>query len=126
MKLEWIIPIIIFLIILIRVKKRGFFWKARDGRKLTLKQFFKMWGKGIEGITPIQQTLTSLWSYPLILGGVFTGIVIMIIRKEWWLLAILSGSLPLTLMSLLSLWQKYKQQKRIHDTMNELNKGEKP
>jgi len=120
MKIEWIIPIILILIILIRVKKRGFFWKARNGTKLTFKQFIKLWKEGVEGITPLQQTKTSLWSYPLVLGGVFTGLVIMSLRREWWLVLILSGSLPMSLMGLLSTWQKYKQQKKIYQTMREI------
>lgn len=119
---EWIIIILFILLVIIKSKRRGFFWKARDGRELTLKQFLKSWKEGVEGITPIQQTRTTLWSYPLVLGGIITGIIIMIIRREWWLVAILGGSLPMTLMGLLSVWQKYKQQKRIYDTMKELEK----
>lgn len=117
---EWVILIIILLVLVVRVKRRGYFWKDRKGNKLTVKQFLKRWGQGIEGITPLQQTKTTLWSYPLVLGGVITGMVVMVIRREWWLLAILSGSLPMTLMGLLSTWQKYKVQKRIQDTMKEL------
>ncbi len=116
----WIIPIAFILVILLRIKKRDFFWKAKDGTKLTLRQFLRRWGKGVEGITPIQQTRTTLLSYPLVLGGVLTGIVIMILRTEWWLLLILSGSLPMTIMGLISTWQKYRKQKVIYDTMKEL------
>jgi hypothetical protein len=119
---NWIIPIIavVLLILLVRNKKRGFFWKARDGEKLTFKQFIKRWGKGIEGITPLQQTKTSLLGFPLIYGGTITGIIIMILRKEWWLLLILSGSLPILTMSLVSTLQKYLTQKKIHNIMKEL------
>ncbi len=122
MNLEIIIPIVVILLIIIRVKRRGYFWKARDGRELKLKEFFKSWKQGVEGITPLQQTTTTLWSYPLVLGGIITGMVIMIIRREWWLVLILTGSLPMTLMGLLSTIQKYKQMKRIDETMKELNK----
>ena len=125
--IEWILLILLCVLIgiRIRIKKRGYFWKAKDGSHLSFKQFFKRWKDGIEGITPIQQTKTSLWSFPLILGGIITGIVIMIYRGEWWLVLILVGSLPPSLMGLLNLWQKYKQQKRIHDTMKELEKEQK-
>ena len=52
----WWIIILIFLglITLLRVKRRGYFWKARDGRKLTLKEFLSLWRKGIDGITALQ------------------------------------------------------------------------
>ena len=120
----WIL-ILVTLLIIITVKKRGFFWKAKDGTKLSFRQFLKRWKKGVEGITPLQQTITTLWSFPLVLGGVITGIVIMVIRREWWLLVILCGSLPMTLMGLLSTYQKYLQQKRIYDTMKELNSNVK-
>jgi hypothetical protein len=119
---KWTLPIIaiVLLILLIRNKKRGFFWKARDGEQLTFRQFLGRWGKGIEGITPLQQTKTSLLGFPLIYGGTITGIIIMILRKEWWLLLILVGSLPILTMSLVSTLQKYITQKKIYQTMKEL------
>lgn len=120
-----LIILILILIVLIRTKKRGYFWKDKQGKKLSLKKFLSRWKEGVEGITPLQQTITTLWSYPLVLGGILVGLVVMIFRKEWWLFAILLGSLPMSLMGLLSTWQKYRQQKRIYDTMKELNKVKK-
>ena len=119
--IEWIITILfVVIVIFARIKQRGFFWKAKDGTELSFKEFLKRWKSGIEGITPIQQTKTTLMSYPLLLGGQITGIIIMIFRREWWLILILGGSLPMTLMGLLSTYQKYCQQKRIYDAMKEL------
>ena len=117
-----ILGALFLLIIVIRTKVRGYFWKDKKGEELNLKQFLGRWKKGVEGVTPLQQTTTTLWSYPLVIGGLVTGIVIMIIRKEWWLLVILCGSLPMTLMGLLSTYQKYIQQKRIYKIMNKLEK----
>jgi len=117
---EWLIIILFVIIIYARNKKRGYFWKAKDGTKLSFKEFLKRWGNGIQGITPLQQTKTSLLGFPLIFGGTFTGIVIMILRGEWWLVAILSGSLPIVSMQLVSILQKYKTQKAIYKTMKEL------
>jgi len=119
---EWIIIILFVLAVLVRNKRRGFFWKAKDGNGLTIKQFLKRWKKGVEGITPLQQTKTTLWSFPLILGGITTGVVISILNRAWWLTLILCGSFPITSMQILSTWQKYKQQKKIYDTMKELDK----
>ena len=122
---KWLILFVFIFLLWIRIQKRKFFWKDKQGNKLTFKQFMKRWKDGVEGITPLQQTKTSLMSFPLIFGGIITGIIIMLFRKEWWLLAILTGSLPLTSMQLLSMWQKYKQMKKINETMKELEKGGK-
>ena len=118
---EWIILIIFISIVWIRVEIRGFFWKTRDGEELCFIDFMRRWKNGVEGITPLQQTKTTLWSYPLVIMGILTGMIIMVLRKEWWLILILTGSLPMTLIGLLSTWQKYKQQKRIDETMKELS-----
>jgi hypothetical protein len=112
--------ILVIIVIIVRTRKRGYFWKAKDGTHLSLKDFFKRWKQGIEGITPLQQTKTTLWSYPLVLGGILTGIVIMIIRMQWWLLIILIGSFPLSLMGFISTIQKYFQQKKVYDMMKEI------
>ncbi len=121
---EWLIIILFILLVIIRNKKRGFFWKARNGSELSFKEFMKSWKEGVEGITPLQQTKTTLWSYPLVLGGILTGIVITILKKQWWLVLILSGSLPMTLIGLLSTWQKFKQQSKIYKTMKLLERLE--
>ncbi len=122
---EWIAIIIVLLfIIIVRTKVRGYFWLDRVGNKLTFKQFMSRWKSGVEGVTPLQQTKTTLWSYPLVLGGVLVGIIIMFIKRQWWLFAILLGSLPMTLMSLLSTYQKYLKLKKVNEIMKELNKQE--
>lgn len=116
---EWIIVLVVIGIIYFRTKNRGYFWKAKDGRQLTLNEFFKTWEKGIEGITPLQQTTTTLWSYPLIIGGIVTGLVILAINKTWWMWIILLGSLPITLMQIVSVYQKYQRLKKINEAMKE-------
>jgi len=117
---KWIILGVIVSLLLLRVLIRGYFWKDRKGNKLSFKQFMKRWKTGVEGTTPLQQTTISLWGFPFIFGGIFTGLVIMTLRKEYWLILILAGSLPITSMQLLSLWQKYKRQKLIDKQMREL------
>lgn len=114
-----IVILLIVTIIIVRNYIRGFVWEDRYGNELNLKEFFQRWRKGVEGVTPVQQTLTSLWGYPLIFGGMITGIVINIINKTWWLLFILVGSLPITLMSVVSLWQKYQSQKAAQEAYEE-------
>jgi hypothetical protein len=116
----WILGIIsIVIIIYIRIKNRGYFWEDKYGNQLSFKEFMGRWRRGVEGITPVQQSLTSLWSYPLIFGGIITGIIINIINKTWWLLLILCGSLPITIMQIISLYQKYRSQKKAQDAYRE-------
>jgi hypothetical protein len=119
--MKWIILGIIISLLLLRVLIRGYFWKDRKGNKLSFKEFIKRWKTGVEGTTPLQQTTISLWGFPFIFGGIFTGLVIMFFRGEYWLILILAGSLPITSMQFLSLWQKYKRQKLIDKQMRELN-----
>jgi len=122
---EWLVVILFFLIIIIRNKKRGFFWKARDGSELTIKQFFKRWGKGIEGITPLQQSKTQLFGTWIVISGIIAGIMINIltrIKNQWyWITIVLMGSLIISSISMVGIYQKYKIQKRVEQTMKELN-----
>jgi hypothetical protein len=122
---EYIIIILFILIVWIRTRKRKFFWKAKDGTELTFKQFIKRWKEGVETTSPLQQVKISLWGYPLIYGGTITGLIIMIIRREWWLVLILTGTLPILTMNLLSTWQKYKQMKKVYDTIKQLENDTK-
>ena len=117
----WIYLLIVLIIvsIIIRVKVRGFFWRDKFGNELSFREFMKRWRKGIEGISPVQQSLTSLWGFPLILGGMMTGIVINLLNHVWWLCLILVGGFPPTLMSLVSLWQRYQSQKKAQEAYNE-------
>ena len=121
LKNYWYIIVISLIILgtIIRVKIRGFFWEDRYGNQLSLKEFLGRWRKGIEGISPVQQSLTSLWGFPLILGGMVTGIVINLINHVYWLVLILVGGFPPTIMSLVSLWQKYQSQKKAQEAYEE-------
>ena len=117
---EWFIPLLIILIIIIRVKARGFFWKARNGDELSFKEFMASWRNGIEGSTPLQQTKITLWCMTPILVGLFYGFFVTLFTKMYWLALVLAGSFPITLIQLIALWQKYKIQKKVDETMKEL------
>ena len=117
--IEWILVALVVLIIIVRVKRRGFFWKARNGDKLTFKQFLKRWKEGVVNISPVQQTKTSLWSMIPIFAGLIWGIVMTFMGGTYWLCVILCGSIPITSMQFISNLQKYKAQKRAEDAFNE-------
>ena len=86
-------------------------------KELGPKEFLKRFKDGVAGITPLQQTVTTLWSFIPVFGGLFWGIVVTFLAKTYWLSLILAGSLPITGIQFISKWQTYKQQKRIEEAM---------
>jgi hypothetical protein len=116
--------VLFLLFIIIRVKVRGFFWRARDGSELSFKETRALFLKGVEGITPVQQTRTTLIALVPIVSGTIWGIVVMVIGKVWWASLILTASLPIQFIQVVNNYQKYKAQKRVEDTIKELNLGE--
>ena len=122
--MKWIIMAVLFIIIVlgIRNKKRGYFWKKKDGTQLKMKEFFKEWKNGIMESTPLQQTRISLFAFMPLFAGILWGMAVTFLGKTYWLTLILLGSLPLTSIQFLSTLQKYKAQKKIEETMRELNK----
>ena len=118
---KWLIVIVFILVVIkVRVKKRGYFWKAKDGRELKFREFIKQWKKGVEGITPLQQKKVALWSFIPLFAGVIWGIVITFIGKTYWLTAILCGSLPLTTIQFISTLQQYWSIKKVEEVMKGL------
>lgn len=124
---EWLIVILFILIVWVRIKRRNYFWKARDGVELTLKQFFKRWEKGIEGITPLQQKFTQLLGIWIVISGIIAGIVVNLLVQMkdvwWWVTIILVGSLIITVMQLIGTYQSYKRYKIIDEQMRKLEGG---
>lgn len=128
--MTWLIEIIaliafISLIVLARVKKRGYFWKTKSGEHINWKEFLKRWKKGIEGITPLQQAKMNLLGIWITVTGIITGIIVnLLIRMEniwYWVLIILIGSLILTLVQMIGIYQKYSKFKQIEKAMVEVN-----
>ncbi len=112
------IGIIIFLQWM-RVLKRGYFWEDKEGEHLTFKQFLSRFREGVEGITPLQQVKTTLWSMIPVFGGVIWGIVMTFFNKTYWLTLILTATLPITSIQFISNLQKFWQFKRIEQAMKE-------
>ncbi len=100
-------------------------FKDKEGNKLTRKELFSRWAKGIEGITPLQQVTTQMYSTWIIIIGLLVGIVICIIgiKRLWWLLIILIGGFGNTSVQLLGQWQKRRALKKIEFHFNENLKG---
>ena len=94
-------------------------------KELGFKGFMKEWGKGVAGITPLQQVKTSLWSFLPMIAGILLGITITIISKTYWLTLILAGSLPLTIINIIGTFQKFLKLKQVDEVMKEIIKNEK-
>lgn len=105
-----IFGIIIIAIVTGRTLKRGYFWTAKNGDKLSFKEFLKRWKSGVVDITPLQQTTTTLWSFIPVVAGIVWGISVTFIGKIYWMSLILVGSLPITLIQVIGTYQKYKSQ----------------
>jgi len=119
MIIQFILAIICFSII-IKIIHRGYFWKDKEGKELTLREFFKRWGSGVVGITPLQQKRISLWSFLPLFAGILWGIAITIIAGTYWMALILGGSLPLTIINFISTYQQYRSIKIVEETMRNI------
>jgi len=83
-------------------------WKDKDGKEVGRKEFMERWKKGMQGVTPLQQTEVQIRSTWIMIAGIIAGIIVAIvaIKTAWWLLIILVGALGNTAIQQLGLWQK--------------------
>ena len=95
--------------------------RDKEGNYLTTKEFLERWKKGIQKVTPLQQTKISLQGVILVLIGVVVGIVSSFMTGIWWLLIVLCGSLFLTVINLIVTLQRYFSLKEIDKQFNEVN-----
>jgi len=95
--------------------------RDKEGNYLTTKEFLARWKKGIQSVTPLQQTKISLQGVVLVLIGVVVGIVSSFMIGIWWLVIILFGSLFLTVINLIGTLQRYFSLKEIEKQFNEVN-----
>lgn len=102
------------------MKKKGINLTVSKYKELGFKRFFKKWGEGIEGITPLQQTKTILISVIVVIFALFYGVIVTLIGKTYWLSIILVASIPITFMQFVGSYQKYKILKNVEKTMQEL------
>lgn len=119
--IDWIVlALFILSVIFVRIKRRGYFWKDKQGNKVTAKEFCQRFKEGVQGITPLQQKRISLWSMLPLFGGLFWGIAVTFIAKIYWLCLLLSASLPITTIQLISTLQQYWSIKKVEEVMKDL------
>lgn len=99
-------------------------WRDREGRWIDAKEFRERFSKGVQGITPLQQTKSQIFFAYLTIMGIICGIIVSIlsIKTLWWLGIILLAALGNTMVGLVGTYQKYKQLKNIQQIIREEHK----
>lgn len=101
--------------------------KIKTGENISWKEFFKRWGKGIEGVTVLQQVQMQIQATWIIIIGITCGIIVSLfaIKTLWWLMIILIGGLYNTIIQLIGLFQKKRQMKAFEQLKITFEKDEK-
>ena len=94
--------------------------KTKSGEKITGKEFLKRWKQGIEGVTALQQTRTSLWSLIPIFAGIIWGMAVTWFGDVHWLTLVLTGSFVISVVTLIGMLQKYWRLKEIDKAQKEM------
>lgn len=87
--------------------------KPRTKEKVSIKQFFKEVKQGMEKVTPLQQSIITLWGLVISIIGIIWGIIFSIRIGYKWMAVILVGGLIVALMQLLGTWQRKTILKRM-------------
>jgi hypothetical protein len=72
------------------------FWKDREGKEVSFKEFIRRWKEGAMTLSPLQQAKTAMTGYYITLFGMIWGIYFSYIFEFWWLAVILIGNLIIT------------------------------
>lgn len=91
--------------------------KTKSGEVISWKEFGSRWKRGIQAVTPLQQTGVMLFGYIISLIGIIWGIVFAIYFKFWWLSVILLGSVIVTGTQLLGSYQRYLALKKMANAL---------
>jgi hypothetical protein len=95
-------------------------WKDKEGNWITAREFSTRWKQGVEGITPLQQTKSTIFGYLIIALGVIWGLILAYKSRTWWLFIILKGSTVVTGTQFVGILQKYIILKKMEVTLNEV------
>ena len=83
-------------------------YKTKAGEKISGKEFMSRWKKGMQGVTPLQQTRMTFKSTFIMLFGLLSGTAITLLdfKNLWWLTLILAAGSFNVLIMQLGTWQK--------------------
>jgi len=104
--------------------------KDKQGNKLTMKEYFKRWGEGINKVTPIQKVNIQLSGTKIMLFGLVAGLIVSLINYKnlWWVALILIGGIFNTFIQLITQIQQKNAFQNLEDnsvsldTLNKLDK----
>lgn len=96
------------------------FWKNKEGKEFTAKEFMKAWGRGIEGVSALQQVNMQFLFTIVTLIGLACGIGVSLYKWSslWWLCIILIAGFGNTCISLIGLKQRRTTLMKIESMLN--------
>ena len=89
----------------------------KTGEKVTWKEFFRRWKKGMQEVTPLQQCVSTMFGQIVSLIGVVWGIIFSIRLGYWWMMVILIGGLIVLGVQMLGNWQRKAILQNMEDMM---------
>ena len=95
--------------------------KSKTKEWFTLAEFMGQWRKGMQQVTPLQQTITIQFGQIVSLIGVVWGIIFSIRLEYWWMAIILVGGLIILGVQMLGNWQKKLILKQMENLINATN-----
>jgi hypothetical protein len=103
-----------------------YFWKDKEGKKISFKEFLSRFKEGIKNITPVQKIQNELISSLISLSGSILCLIALIIFREkllvnWFaygLILIFVGTIYSNLIKSIGLYQQKRVFKQIENTIN--------
>jgi hypothetical protein len=96
----------------------------KTGEVVSWSEFFSQWKKGMEGITPLQQTVSVQFGQFVSMVGIIWGFIFSLIIKQWWLAVILLGGAIVLGVQILGNWQKKQILKQMDKLIKQADEQE--
>lgn len=93
-------------------------WKKLFTGEIKFRVLVKDMKRGMEQVTPLQQTIIIQFGQLISLAGVLWGIVFSLMIEYYWMMVILIGAVIILGVQMLGNWQRkvmFKKQKEIYD-----------
>ncbi|HJX50863.1 MAG TPA: hypothetical protein VJ438_05380 [Candidatus Nanoarchaeia archaeon] len=114
------------------IKRLNYFWKDKDNKEITFKEFMSRFKSGIENITPLQRFTNEARGNLITLIGFIVALIAMIIYRDkfivsWFaygLILVFAGNIVTTGLRWLALRQQVKFFKNLEDNSIYLKGGQ--